>query len=95
MGVHDWTVVDAGIFHDFHTAWIGELRTALNGGLLPKDYYALAEQHAGHTLADILTLHASPEPAQRFPLPPATGGTILAEAPPKVRRRRSIDPTTL
>src|SRR5438552_743204 len=45
MGVHDWTRVDAGIFHDFHTTWVGQFRTALNSGLLPGNYYALAEQH--------------------------------------------------
>src|SRR6266478_5165711 len=41
--------VEAGIFHDFHTVWIGTLRTALNEGLLPQGYYALAEQHAGRS----------------------------------------------
>src|SRR4051794_37951305 len=40
MPLHDWTRVEAGIFHDFHNAWVVELRTALNGGLLPPDYYA-------------------------------------------------------
>lgn len=55
MPVHDWTRVDAGIFHDFHVGWIPELRTALNSGLLPEGYYALAEQHAGRSIADVLT----------------------------------------
>ena len=41
MPLHDWTRVDAGIFHDFHTVWIGILRTKLNAGLLPPDYFAL------------------------------------------------------
>ena len=62
MPVHDWTRVEAGIFHDFHMVWTVLLRNALNEGLLPKGYYALAEQHAGRAIADILTLHASPEP---------------------------------
>jgi hypothetical protein len=44
MPVHDWTRVKAGIFHDFHTVWIGGIRNALNEGLLPPDYYALTEQ---------------------------------------------------
>ncbi len=35
MPFHDWTRVEPGIFHDFHLAWIGELRRALNSGLLP------------------------------------------------------------
>jgi len=43
MPVHDWTLVDAGIFHDFHTVWIGALRNVLSEGLLPEGYYALAE----------------------------------------------------
>src|SRR6516225_10716498 len=44
MPVHDWTRVDAGIFHDFHTVWVGGLRSALNEGILPLGYYALVEQ---------------------------------------------------
>ena len=43
MPVHDWTRVDAGIFHHFHTSWMDEIAGALNAGLLPPDYYALAE----------------------------------------------------
>src|SRR5262249_52888307 len=86
MPVHDWTRVDAGIFHDFHTVWIGQIRTVLNDGLLPQGYYALAEQHAGRSIADVLTLHAGPgsEPAsQPWPLPPDTGGIAVADAPPR------------
>src|SRR2546423_13207152 len=56
MPIHDWTRVEAGIFHDFHLAWIGELRRVLNAGLLPPDYYALAEQIAGELGPDVLTL---------------------------------------
>lgn len=47
MGVHDWTRVDAGIFHSFHQAWNAELNGVLNTGLLPQGFYALIEQHAG------------------------------------------------
>src|SRR5262249_45690717 len=86
MPVHDWTRVEAGMFHDFHTAWITELRNAFNGGLLPPDYYALGEQHAGRFIADVLTLHASRPNGEPPPLPPADGGLAVAEAPPKVRR---------
>src|SRR5437762_261041 len=67
MPVHDWTRVEAGIFHDFHVAWIPEIQKALNGGLLPEGYYALAEQHAGRAIADVLTLHASGEPTEPLP----------------------------
>ncbi len=86
MPVHDWTLVEAGIFHDFHNVWIAELRTALNSGLLPEDYYALAEQHAGRFIADVLTLHAS-RPNGEPPVAASGPGLALAEAPPKVRRK--------
>jgi hypothetical protein len=96
MPVHDWTRVEAGIFHDFHTAWIGGIRTVLNEGLLPEGYYALAEQPVGRPITDILTLHASPTPpVPPLPLPPATGGTAVAEAPPRVRRRQTVEPEAL
>jgi hypothetical protein len=35
MPVHDWSQMDAGTFHAFHTAWITHLSETLNGGLLP------------------------------------------------------------
>jgi hypothetical protein len=45
MPIHDWTRVSDGTFHDFHIAWIAEIRNVLNGGLLPPGYYyAQAEQ---------------------------------------------------
>lgn len=99
MGVHDWTLVDAGIFHAFHVAWLGYLQTAMNEGLLPPDYYALAEQHAtpsakqaARVVADLLTLHG---PAiEGLPaLPPASGGLAVAEAPPKVRYHATFNPS--
>ncbi len=91
MPVHDWTRVEAGIFHDFHVAWIPEIRKVLNDGLLPEGYYALAEQHAGQTIADVLTLHAAPASGEPLPSFPATGGTAVAEAPPRVARHQTIE----
>lgn len=91
MPIHDWTRVEAGIFHAFHVAWVPEIQKALNGGLLPEGFYALAEQHAGRTIADVLTLHASPPSRVCPPLPPASGGTAVAEAPPQVRHRETIE----
>jgi hypothetical protein len=91
MAVHDWTRVDAGTFHAFHTAWITHLSEALNGGLLPPSYYALPEQHGGRLIADVLTLQA-PMPA--VPVASASeGGVAVAEAPPRVRRKLSPSPT--
>jgi Protein of unknown function (DUF4058) len=93
MPVHDWTRVPAGIYHDFHAAWVPQLRTVLNEGLLPQGYYALAEQHAGYAIADVLTLHTCPasQPPAPLPLPPATGGIAVAEAPPRVRHRQTVE----
>ena len=35
MPIHDWSRVDAGVFHDFHQVWTIEIRNRLNDGLLP------------------------------------------------------------
>src|SRR5437870_1590458 len=94
MPVHDWTRVLAGTFHHFHQAWITALSNALNDGLLPAGYYALAEQVAGSPHPDVLTLEEqSSEPRdvgtpRETALTMETGrGTMLAvaEHPPKVR----------
>lgn len=50
MPLHDWTLVSAGTYHGFHTAWITELARALNNGLLPEPFYAESEQIAGMPL---------------------------------------------
>ncbi len=55
MPMHDWTKVDAGIYHGFHHSWIEEIHRALLK-LLPEDYYSLAEQHAAGFGPDVLTL---------------------------------------
>jgi len=90
MPIHDWTRVDAGIFHDFHHEWISTIKRALNAGVLPPDYYALAEQIAGGLHPDVLTLESvRPGPMQpedaAFAASGDGGGIALAEAPPKVR----------
>jgi hypothetical protein len=59
MPVHDWSHVEAGVFHHFHHAWIEEMARTLNAGVLPGDYYALSEQHAGGFGPDVLTLQSS------------------------------------
>ncbi len=74
MPIHDWTRVEAGIYHDFHHAWIEEIKRALNAGLLPEDYYALAEQRAAGFGPDVLTL--------QYPDPGSNGdgtGTVSSE----------------
>ena len=57
MPIHDWTRVDANVFHDFHQTWSISIRNALNAGLLPEGYSALVEQHALGVVPDVLALH--------------------------------------
>jgi hypothetical protein len=90
MPIHDWTRVDARTFHAFHTVWIGELMKALNAGLLPQGYYAMAEQVASRMQTGLLTLRA-PLP-QDVPHGSANGGVVVAEAPPQVRLNVRPDP---
>ncbi|HVA49280.1 MAG TPA: DUF4058 family protein [Pirellulales bacterium] len=93
MPMHDWMQVDAGIFHDFHLAWTVELRNALNEGLLPADYYALMEQHAGRRISDLIALHRSSPEMEPSAVPPPRGGLALAEAPPQVVRSGELAPS--
>jgi hypothetical protein len=87
MPVHDWTRVDDGTFHAFHTSWLTHLMEALNAGLLPPGYYALSEQVATRMQTDILTLRLP-----RLRGLPHNGGVAVAEAPPQARFRLRPDP---
>jgi hypothetical protein len=82
MPVHDWTKVDDGVFHDFHHEWISQIKHALNRGVLPRDYYAMADQVAGPGIPDVLGLKRQ-GPAARGS--GRNSGTALATAVPKVR----------
>jgi hypothetical protein len=59
MPIHDWSRVKPGIFHDFHHAWTARIRAALNSGLLPEGYYAMAEQLAPREIADLASLEVA------------------------------------
>jgi hypothetical protein len=82
MPVHDWTRVDAGLFHHFHHRWIDSLSDALNSGCLPRDYFALVEQRIQGPIPDVLTLQLEPRGAG-----PSNGTVALAVAtmPPRTR----------
>lgn len=86
MPIHDWTRVDAGLFHDFHVAWTVEIRNALNHGGLPSGYFALAEQFVGGPVPDVITLQRGTPTASD-----ASGGVAVAEAPPRARFVRSAE----
>ncbi|MCY2966553.1 MAG: DUF4058 family protein [Planctomycetota bacterium] len=92
MPLHDWTRVPAGIFHAFHHRWISAVADALNGGLLPREYYALAEQQTGLFGPDVLTLQADLPLARspRIPGGASPSGTVLME-PPAVRFTAQAD----
>ena len=85
MPLHDWTRVDAGLFHDFHQSWAVEIKNALNGGLLPADYLALVEQHVSGPIPDVLTLRLPPRKR-----PPAGGVATLPTPAPAARSVRRI-----
>ena len=85
MPMHDWGRVESGVYHDFHTACITQLRNALNDGLPPKDFYALGEQRAGDYVPGVLTLKTTDSTGVEYI--PEGGGSepvAIAEAPPKV-----------
>jgi hypothetical protein len=88
MPIHDWTCVDAGLFHAFHQDWIGVLARALNAGVLPPDYFALREQSTRGPVPDVLTLEL---PSGRDE-PNGTGaGLAVAVAPPQTRLVRHAE----
>ena len=70
MPIHDWTRVRANRFHDFHQSWTISIRNALNAGLLPPGFFAMAEQITGGPEADVVT---------------TSGGLAVEMAPPKAR----------
>ncbi len=90
MPIHDWTRVDAGLFHAFHQLWISALCETFNKGGLPRDYFALPEQSISGPIPDVLTLHLSSAREA-----PEDGPTTLAvaTAPPRTRlvRRSEAD----
>lgn len=56
----------------------------LNGGSLPGGYYAMAEQHAGRTVADVLALHNREDTDEGED---EGGNVAVLMAPPKVGRK--------
>jgi hypothetical protein len=89
MPIHDWTRVDAGLFHHFHQSWTIALSNTLNAGILPRDYFALVEQRVQGPIQDVLTLELSP-PTQE-PDDDAGGGLAVAAAPPHTHLTRRIE----
>jgi Protein of unknown function (DUF4058) len=87
MPAHDWTHVDAGLFHDFHQTWSIELKNALNGGILPKGYYALVEQRVGGPEPDMIAVETSRKGKSK----PDRGGTTALAEPPRTRLVKPLE----
>jgi hypothetical protein len=88
MPIHDWTRVDAGLFHAFHHGWIEELARALNRGVLPPDYFALPEQNIRGPIPDVLTLKLA---AGREKPVENGGGVAVAVRAPRTRLTRRAE----
>jgi hypothetical protein len=88
MPIHNWSKVDAGLFHHFHQRWIGSLCDGLNAGVLPADYFALTEQVTAGPIPDVLTLQRLGRTS-----PGENGGGRLATTTPRTRflRRAELD----
>jgi hypothetical protein len=83
MPLHDWTRVSPGTYHAFHLLWIGEMQRALNAGLLPPAYYALAEHPVAGFSPDVVTLRQV-ETREAAPASPGAAVAVL-DAPPQVQ----------
>jgi hypothetical protein len=90
MPIHDWTRVDAGLFHHFHQAWTIALSNALNAGVLPPDYFALVDQRIQGPIPDVLALKLSSQPEK--PGEGAAGSAALtAPRPTRLVRRTEAE----
>ncbi len=89
MPIHDWTRVRANRFHHFHQTWTTLIAAALNGGLLPPGYLAMAEQITAGPEPDVVTLSLPVRPGDSEP-----GGIAVEDFPPKARVRVQSDAVT-
>jgi hypothetical protein len=80
MPIHDWSRVDANLFHHFHQRWTIGICDGLNSGLLPIGYSALVEQPSGGLVPDVLALERRSRSTQ-----PAAPSDVLTAIPPKTR----------
>jgi hypothetical protein len=82
MPIHDWTRVDAGLFHHFHQDWTIELCRSLNAGRMPPGFIALTDQQTGGPIPDVLTLNRRPKGTGKDE---PVGALAVAIAPPRAR----------
>lgn len=77
MPLHDWTRVDAGTYHDFHQVWTIFIRNALNRGILPPGYTAMADLKVSGAEPDVAAI--------KLREPPSPGGVAVADNPPQAK----------
>lgn len=76
MPMHDWTQVKSGTYHNFHYLWIATLSNRLNAGLMPPEFFAMAEQKVSGDEPGVVTLSAKDMEGR-------PGGSVTL-APPRV-----------
>jgi hypothetical protein len=85
MPIHDWTRVDASLFHNFSLGWVAELCRRLNQGLLPSSHYAMSETMDYRPAPGFIDL---PEPKCPFEDPGYRGEVwSVGERPPQTALR--------
>jgi hypothetical protein len=91
--MHDWKNADPDVYHDFHTSWIVTIRRALNHGILPKGYYALAEKSiGGEMIPDVITMHRGYGTNGVGKSGPGRSRSTVIEATPRVRYTATLPP---
>ena len=84
MPIHDWTRVRSGLFHEFHQSWSVRIKDALNGGLMPKGFYALVEQKVDGPEPDVIAVET------KRPGRPSPGTAATATLAPAAALRAHI-----
>ena len=96
MPMHDWTRVPPNEYHTFHVLWLAHLTQALNTGVLPAGYGALADYTAPPYVPDVVTLSTGRAGlrtggvAVAQPVASLTADETVKKRPPSGRRRVTI-----
>ena len=84
MPIHDWSRVDAAVFHSFYLGWVTGISAGLNAGVLPSSHYSLTENHRDRAP----TFVELPEPTGSWHDPGCPGNVCyFDDSPPRVSIR--------
>ena len=70
MPAHDLKNIRPNVYHDFHNMWIAFIMTALNNGILPRDYVAICERDLEETKKDASASGTSVSESPNEKVPP-------------------------